>query len=104
MREGNDARMLSFAPVSGVKGGHSDPENAWAWVAGCLGLSTSCSTTCEASFKTCAGSTVSPDKFAECEEKLMAGSLSGCTVGCSPTLGMLQTSEVHLNPPIFICF
>jgi len=39
VREGNDARMLSFAPSTGVDGGHSNPQNAWAWVAGCLGLS-----------------------------------------------------------------
>ena len=100
VREGNDARMLSFAPVGDEsdksnkqKGGHQDPQNSWAWASGCLGLTAACSATCEASFKVCAGNTVSPDTFTKCETKLKAGSLSGCTLGCSPTLGMLQTSE-----------
>ena len=100
VREGNDARLLSFAPVGDEndkankqKGGHQDPQNSWAWASGCLGLTTPCSATCETSFKACAGSTVSPDTFATCEAQLKAGSLDGCTLGCSPTLGMLQTSE-----------
>ncbi len=93
VREGNDARLLSFAPATGVRGGHDDPENAWAWVSGCLGLAEACSSACEASFATCAGSTVSPTRFAECETDLKAGTLSGCTVGCAPTLAMLQKSE-----------
>ena len=93
VREGNDARMLSFAPSTGVDGGHSNPQNAWAWVAGCLGLSEACSITCEQSFSACTGSDVSPSSFATCETNLKSGTLNGCDVGCSPTLGMLQRSE-----------
>ena len=44
----------------------------------------------------CTGTTVSPTKFKECEDQLKAGSLSGCSVGCSPTLGMLRTSEASV--------
>merc|ERR1719238_126835 len=68
----------------------------WAWFAGCLGVADSCSSTCAASFDTCIGTATEEanyDKFATCEEKLKAGQLSGCTVGCAPTLAMLQRSE-----------
>ena len=92
-REGNDARMLSFSPSSGVSGGHSNPQNDWAWVAGCLGISTSCSSQCETSFVACAGGTTSPAQFKTCETNLKNGALSGCVIGCSATVTMLKISE-----------
>merc|ERR1712014_197175 len=45
--EGNDARLLSFEG----KRGHKDPENAWAWKVGCLGIVDSCSESCQRAFK-----------------------------------------------------
>jgi len=95
-REGHDARYLSFAPATGANGGHRDPENAWAWVVGCLGVTSACSSACAASFAACVdadGGADGPAKFASCETQLKAGSLGGCVVGCAPTLEMLRTSE-----------
>jgi hypothetical protein len=90
VREGNDARLLSFPG-----GGHKNPQNAWAWKAGCLGLASPCSSSCAASFDTCVNGETGENhaKFKTCEDKLKNGALSGCTVGCAPTLGMLLTSE-----------
>ena len=68
-------------------------ENQHAWLAGCLGLSDSCSKTCASSFASCVGSTPDPQKFQECEDKIRQGQLSGCVSGCSPTLDMLMLSE-----------
>jgi hypothetical protein len=107
-QEGNDARLLSF-PVPGGddRAGHKDPKNKWAWFAGCLGIVPSCSSSCATSFASCIGNTAGDktyDKFETCEGKLKEGSLSGCTAGCAPTLGMLQTSEepvVSLSQGIF---
>ena len=53
VKEGNDARLLSFPG-----GDHKWPENNRAWLAGCLGLSETCSKACEASFTTCMGNGV----------------------------------------------
>lgn len=96
VRESNDARMLSFAPqTSPVVGGHASPRHEWAWVSGCLGLSTACSSTCETEFvNTCMSNTVSITQFTICEARLHGGAgITGCTPGCSPTLAMLQMSE-----------
>eukprot|EP00927_Polykrikos_kofoidii_P028323 TRINITY_DN24761_c0_g1_i2.p1 TRINITY_DN24761_c0_g1~~TRINITY_DN24761_c0_g1_i2.p1 ORF type:complete len:602 (-),score=77.01 TRINITY_DN24761_c0_g1_i2:34-1839(-) len=93
--EGNDARLLSFSPITGG-GGHKDPKNEWAWKVGCLGIVPSCSSTCTTSFGTCmdgASDATDVEKFATCEGKIKNGELSGCTVGCAPTLAMLQRSE-----------
>lgn len=89
--EGHDARLLSFAGP----GGHKDPQNGWAWKVGCLGIVDSCSDACAASFKTCVGSQsgTGGEKYAACEGQLEAGSLSGCSSGCAPTIPMLEASE-----------
>ena len=89
-REGNDARHLSFPGWAG-RGGHSNPAHPWAWAAGCLGITEACGTGCEASFETC----VTKDGFTwvACEGKLKGGQLQSCTVGCAPTLAMLELSE-----------
>ncbi len=87
--EGNDARMLSFPARSG--NAHRDPENAYAWKVGCLGIVNSCSQTCEDSFLQCTNSGVS--EFERCETLLKEGYIPECEVGCAPTLGMLKTSE-----------
>uniref|UniRef100_A0A7S4SMA8 Feruloyl esterase n=2 Tax=Alexandrium monilatum TaxID=311494 RepID=A0A7S4SMA8_9DINO len=96
-QEGNDARLLSFpVPAGDSSGGHRSPKNKWAWVAGCLGIAPQCSSSCATSFHACvdgASDGKSYDKFATCEKQLKAGLLSGCTVGCAPTLSMLQRSE-----------
>eukprot|EP00947_MAST-08B_sp_MAST-8B-sp1_P001124 g1124.t1 len=96
--EGHDARMLSFPiPAGMTQAGHRSPYNEWAWKASCLGLSAHCSSQCETSFATCIDSAATGstgmDKFEVCETELKAGSLTGCTIGCAPTLTMLQTSE-----------
>lgn len=97
VQEGNDARLLSFGvPEGDTFAGHKDPHNKWAWFAGCLGLTEACSSDCAASFTACVGSATDEkhyDKFATCEAKLKDGELNHCTVGCSPTLDMLQMSE-----------
>jgi len=80
--EGNDARMLSFPG-----GSHKEPENPYAWKAGCLGLSEACTVTCEASFDNC----VQTSTFAVCDQDI--STLAGCTSSCSPTLAMLKLSE-----------
>ena len=80
--EGHDARMLSF-----TGGQHSDPKNAYAWKAGCLGLSEACTATCESSFATCVASST----FETCDKGI--SELVGCTSSCSPTLAMLKLSE-----------
>ena len=98
MSEGNDARLLSFpggTSGSGI-GGHQDPKNKWAWLTGCLGLVTACSSTCEASFASCVTSATDStgyEKFQSCETQIKNAQLSGCTSGCAPTLEMLKLSE-----------
>lgn len=84
---GHDARLLSFPPgVSG--GGHSAPLNSVDWIVGCLGVTTSCSSTCETSFLACTGS---GNSYTDCIDD--ATQLSGCTTSCAPTLNMLLQSE-----------
>lgn len=96
--EGHDARLFSFSKnaTQNVQGGHKAPENEWAWKAGCLGLSTTCTSACETSFNTCitdSTATKDPEKFEKCEVKLHKGELNDCKAGCSPSLAMLQKSE-----------
>ena len=93
--EGNDARMLSFSPASGINGGHANPKNKHSWVVGCLGIVDSCSELCETSFLNCATS-ISEAEFARCETELKNGNLANCDIGCAPTLKMLQKSETPL--------
>lgn len=98
VKEGNDARLLSFpGGATGSKvGGHQDPKNKWAWLTGCLGLTTACSSTCATSFTSCvniATDSTSHEKFETCETKIKNAQLSGCTSGCAPTLEMLKLSE-----------
>uniref|UniRef100_A0A7S3QEQ0 Uncharacterized protein n=1 Tax=Chaetoceros debilis TaxID=122233 RepID=A0A7S3QEQ0_9STRA len=94
--EGNDARMLSFAPnTGGNNGGHEFPENGFDWLVGCLGIVDSCNTTCETSFLACMGGNVGSEKFRSCRERM--GTLNGCSMGnsiCAPTLNMMRQSEV----------
>jgi len=93
--EGNDARMLSFAPnTGGTEGGHEEPANGYDWVVGCLGIVDSCNNVCETSFVACVGGSVGEEKFRSCRERM--GTLNGCGVGkiCAPTLKMLRLSEV----------
>lgn len=97
VKEGNDARLLSFPVPDGDNyAGHRDPKNKWAWFAGCTGIVPECSSACATSFEACISAATDSktyEKFATCEEELKAGKLSGCTVGCAPTLSMLMTSE-----------
>ena len=90
--EGHDARMLSFSPTNGVAGGHSNPQNTYSWIVGCLGIVDSCSESCEASFLSCM-QTTSVAEFARCEIELKNGDLADCEIGCAPTLEMLKTSQ-----------
>jgi len=93
--EGNDARMLSFAPnTGGSNGGHDFPENGFDWVVGCLGIVDSCNATCETSFLACVGGNVGSENFRRCRERM--GTLDGCGIGniCAPTLEMMRQSEV----------
>lgn len=101
VREGNDARMLSFEgsapnvkPLDpGYLGGHKNPSNDWAWVAGCLGITNACSITCENNFIDCVGSQSDISKFEECYSSTAFTALEGCESGCSLTLQMLEKSE-----------
>ena len=63
---------------------------------GCLGIVDSCNGACESSFLNCA-TTTSPDEFERCEDLLKNGNLSGCQIGCAPTLEMMKKSE---NPNV----
>lgn len=94
--EGNDARLLSFAPPEGGGGGHQNPKNQYAWMTGCLGIVDSCSVECEVSFGQCVDSHggSSTDAFAACEGN--TSSLAGCVSGCAPTLAMLSKSEAPI--------
>ena len=95
--EGHDARLLRFRPDARqrIRGGHSEPRNMYAWLNGCLGLSSACSSACEASFATCVAdrlrtSNDATDRaFAWCE----ARELGACAPGCAPTEAMLMLSE-----------
>lgn len=97
VHEGNDARLLSFpVPDGDERAGHRDPRNKWAWFAGCAGMAPTCSSACATAFEACIASATDAktyERFAACEDRLKAGELSGCTVGCAPTLSMLMTSE-----------
>lgn len=118
VREGNDARLLSFPAPSGGGGGHSDPANEISWLAGCLGLSEvsptalplccvhrcsvwelitecmvyleACSSACETQFQSCMGSTASSSQFATCETKIKNQAL--------PTPIRHPGTETHLTP------
>ena len=43
INEGHDARLLRFSPSDGNPGGHKNIQNEEYWIAGCLGISESCS-------------------------------------------------------------
>merc|ERR1711972_1132724 len=77
VQEGNDARLLSFpVPAGDERAGHKDPKNTWAWVAGCLGITDSCSSSCETAFSSCIDSAAddkSYDKFSTCEGEIKNG-------------------------------
>jgi len=90
--EGHDGRLLVFSPTNGVRGGHSNPQNAAHWQAGCMGITPSCTAQCEKSFVKCVGSQGSWG-FKSCIAESSMKKLSGCTSTCSPTLNMLKTSE-----------
>lgn len=87
---GNDARLLSFSPSSN-EGGHREPDYSYAWLVGCLGMTDSCSTECEASFSSCV--ITQGYSFADCLAIGRFSSLDGCTNTCALTLGMLEHSE-----------
>jgi len=87
--EGNDARLLSFSPSSGINGGHNNPQNKYDWMVGCLGIVDSCTTDCEDRFLDCAKS----GSFNECAEDMENGDWNDCTPGCAYTLQMLTKSE-----------
>lgn len=105
--EGHDPRLMSIKNddrlLISSGSGHQPPQNEWAWKAGCLGLTDPCSSACEAAFVACTNSISSnpnsnmnllgPQIYAQCESLLANGILTECTPGCSPTIGMLLTSE-----------
>jgi len=103
VNEGHDARLFRFAPNpiepdqdKGIKGGHSDPENKVYWQVGCLGITPSCSSTCEVSFIDCVKSKsneFAKDRFESCINESTFENLSDCSNACAPTLEMLKTSE-----------
>ena len=43
INEGHDARLLRFSPNDGNPGGHKNIQNEEYWIAGCLGITESCS-------------------------------------------------------------
>ena len=102
--ERNDARLLSFPG-----GQHTNPENAQAWIAGCLGIVDSCSPACEMAFAACIEDQSGADSanFETCEGKIASGGYDAeadCSLGCAPTLHMLEGSErptVHLSEGTF---
>ena len=100
INEGHDARLLRFSASEDgtVPGNHQDVKNLAFWQVGCLGITSPCSASCEAAFKSCVdGQNASTalektEAFETCIEPTMFESL-GCTVDCAPTLGMLSESE-----------
>merc|ERR1712154_233070 len=57
---------------------------------GCLGVTTTCSNTCETKIITCVGDSPDNGKYSQC---ISDSSPSIYPTGCSPTLKMLQSSE-----------
>jgi len=101
LEEGHDARLLRFSPSNDdtIKGGHQDPRNLDYWQVGCMGITASCSQECETAFVACvAGEDTSTgmkqtEAFGTCMDADIFSGLSGCTVDCAPTFGMLAASE-----------
>ena len=99
--EGHDARLLRFSPSQDgtIKGSHKDVKNTPFWQVGCLGITETCSATCEAAFLQCveSGDTSTALKrtetFADCIGETKFASL-GCSVDCAPTFDMLAASEM----------
>ena len=85
--EGHDSRYITIAG-----GGHQNPKNAHDWQAGCLGISSPCSTACANSFTQCVNNESGPSDqaFKTCNAATSMAGLSGCTATCSPTLDMLS--------------
>lgn len=86
VREGHDARLMRF----NQKSLHSKIKNNDYWKMACLGITPSCSAKCERSFIECVKTT---NSFTTCIDEDKVKDLEGCTVDCSPTLGMMSESE-----------
>lgn len=97
--EGHDARQLKFSPAPNIQGGHAPPQQQYDWLVGCLGITAACTQECEASFSECmigkqAASNMEVQRaFSQCIQTEFS-TLAGCDDGCSPTLPMLENSEV----------
>lgn len=92
--EGHDATLLQFPDIGR---GHAAAYEEWPWIASCLEVTPTCSSTCEQSFETCmgAGGSVQANlmNYRQCYDFARYGSLSGCSRGCTPTMGMLRLME-----------
>jgi len=101
LKEGHEARLLRFSPSqdTSIAGKHKSPQNSLYWKIGCLGITASCSSACEASFLACVGeqgaSTAldQANAFATCIKENKFATLTGCTLDCAPTYNMLASSE-----------
>ncbi|KAK3254808.1 hypothetical protein CYMTET_35990 [Cymbomonas tetramitiformis] len=96
--EGHDARLLKFEPAENIAGGHSAPQQQYDWLVGCLGITAACTQECETSFGDCvtrkqASGLDVQRAFSQCIQTDFS-TLTGCESGCSPTLPMLEISEV----------
>jgi len=99
--EGNDGRMMMFAPNSaqGITGGHRAPQNMWDWFVGCFGgITPMCSAQCEDALTECmnsytkAGYYYSWWSYNTCLTSDLVKS-GKCAAGCTPTYKMLASSE-----------
>ena len=107
--ESHAGNLLRFSPSSdgSIDGGHKDVLNKEHWLAGCLGITNTCSEACENEFFNCMDSKSYTDaksnatNFAECfREPGFSTNLQSCTSTCAPTLRMLQRSEMPTTTSI----
>ena len=107
VKEGHDARLLSFAPSStfdkndkSIEGSHKYVMNDLYWKVGCLGLAQPCSEPCEASFISCVKSKdlstakMRTESFKQCiGGENFSEDVEKCSAGCAPTYKMLVESQ-----------
>jgi hypothetical protein len=89
--EGHDGRMLIFPEVGK---GHRPPYNQEDWIVGCLGVTPSCSASCESALSLCMDqqNEDAHTAYSICMTSTLVADRS-CVPGCAPTLQMLQRSE-----------
>jgi len=86
--EGFEVRMFEFS-----LGSHLDVQNKEEWFAGCLGITTQCSSDCEATFNDCIDPKIAAEEKSSSAYSQCVKELTGDCATCSPTLAMVSKSE-----------